>query len=395
MNETKIVDEVRAELHRTDGNLDDREVMARIEQVLLAKADLTDMAYQDIADLAQKIFYKLRRDLSILHPYLIDDEVSEIMVNGPRDIFIERSGLVERADCQFESAQELEEIIRRIASKINREFTETSPIVDARLEDGSRVNGVYQNIALNGPILTIRKFPRSVIDMEYLVETGSLSQDAAVMLKKLVAAGYNFFISGGTSSGKTTFLNALTEYIPKSERLIVIEDSAELQIIDNDNVVRLECRTASYQGRGQVMMSDLIKTSLRMRPNRIIVGEVRDGSALVQMLQGMNTGHSGSLSTGHGNSVRGILKRLESLYLQEHQFPLQAIQAQIAEGIDIVIHLGRLSSGRRMVLEIAELVDVRDGEIVLNKLFQYSSDSGLIATGNDLVHREKLDLYFN
>lgn len=393
MNQEKSLGKLRRILTNRGDCLDDLEALAIIEDFLLSDPKFLTADFDDIKKTAEEFFYKLRRDMSILHPYLMDDEVSGIMVNGPDSIFIERRGALEKTDCKFESASELEEIIRRIASKINREFTESSPIVDARLEDGSRVNGVYQNIALNGPIFTVRKFPRSIINMDYLVENQTLSRQATDFLENLVKAGYNCFISGGTSSGKTTFLNALTEFIPSTERLIVIEDSAELQIIESDNVVRLECRTGSYQGRGEVTMADLIKTSLRMRPDRIIVGEVRDGKALVQMLQGMNTGHSGSLSTGHGNSVRGILKRLESLYLQEHQFPLPAIQSQIAEGIDIIIHLARLKSGERLVVEIAEIAGVEAGDFKLNTLFEYKSRQGLTRKGGGLIHREKLDLY--
>lgn len=393
MNDGEILKNIREILNRRGGSIDDDEAMEVVEDFLLSNVFTSSSNYNLIRERAEQIFYKLRKDMSILHPYMIDDEVSEIMVNGCESVFVEKKGRLVKVNCRFESQVEVEEIIRRIAAKINREFTETSPIVDARLEDGSRVNGVYQNIALNGPILTVRKFPRTVIDMNYLVEVGTITSEAAEFLKKMVKAGYNCFISGGTSSGKTTFLNALSEFIPSNERLIIIEDSAELQIIASENVVRLECKTASYQGRGEVRMGDLIKTSLRMRPDRIIVGEVRDGYALVQMLQGMNTGHSGSLSTGHGNSVRGILKRLESLYLQEHQFPLQAIQSQIAEGIDILIHLGRLSTGERLVFEIAEIANVFEGEMRLNTLFKHSKSKGLIATGNKLVHGEKLAMY--
>jgi len=313
------------------------------------------------------------------------------MVNGIDNIFIESRGVVEKTDLKFESVDQLEELIRRLAAKVHREINELNPIVDARLEDGSRVNAVYKNIALNGPILTIRKFPKKAITMEALVESGSITSEAAEFLQMLVKAGYNCFISGGTSSGKTTFLNVLSNYIPSSERVIVIEDSAELQIRQISNLIRLECKQANGQNRGQITMEELIKTSLRMRPDRIIVGEVR-GKEVIDMIQAMNTGHDGSLSTGHGNSIRGMLRRLESMFLQAADYPIEAIRSQIAEGLDIIIHLGRLSDGSRKVLEIAEIDGIHDGEIGINPLFRYKVSKGLLSTGNGLKNKEKLEL---
>ena len=333
----------------------------------------------------------MRRELDILQPYIEDERVSEIMVNGIDDIFVEISGSIEKLDLKFDSVEQLEELIRRLAAKVHREINELNPIVDARLDDGSRVNAVYKNIALNGPILTIRKFPQKAITMEILIETGSITREAAGFLKTLVRAGYNCFISGGTSSGKTTFLNVLSNYIPPSERVIVIEDSAELQIRQISNIIRMECKQANGQNRGQITMEDLIKTSLRMRPDRIIVGEVR-GKEVIDMIQAMNTGHDGSLSTGHGNSIQGMLRRLESMFLQAADYPIEAVRSQIAEGLDIIIHLGRLSDGSRKVLEIAEIDGIKDGEISINPLFKYRMSKGLLSTGNSLKGRDKLEL---
>jgi pilus assembly protein CpaF len=298
--------------------------------------------------------------------------------------------------------EDLEEVIRRIAAKVHREINELNPIVDARLEDGSRVNAVYKNVALNGPILTIRRFPSNRITMEDLLKMGTLTEEAAEFLQKLVISGYNIFISGGTSSGKTTFLNVLTEFIPKDERVIVIEDAAELQITDIDNIVRLECRNANVQGKGEVNVRQLIKASLRMRPNRIIVGEVR-GEEVLDMIQAMNTGHDGSLSTGHGNSPEGMLSRIEAMFLQAADFPVDAIRSQIAEAIDIMIHLGRLSDKSRKVLEITEIEGYRNGKIVLNPLYKYKVNNSygdgsrmisgsLASTGNQLKNTTKLEM---
>ncbi|HYE69561.1 MAG TPA: ATPase, T2SS/T4P/T4SS family, partial [Anaerovoracaceae bacterium] len=323
-------------------------------------------------------------------------------VNGIDNIFIERKGKIERLDLHFETKEDLEEIIRRIAAKVHREINELNPIVDARLDDGSRVNAVYKNIALNGPILTIRRFPESRILMEDLLRMGTITEEAAEFLKALVQSGYNIFISGGTSSGKTTFLNVLSEYIPKDERVIVIEDAAELQITGIENLVRLECKNANVQGKGEVSVRQLIKASLRMRPNRIIVGEVRGGEVL-DMIQAMNTGHDGSLSTGHGNSTEGMLSRIEAMFLQAADFPIDAIRSQIAEAIDIIVHLGRLPDKSRKVLEISEIEGYKDGKICINPLYKYiinKNDSmsesiplgRLSSTGNELKNTTKLEM---
>jgi pilus assembly protein CpaF len=313
------------------------------------------------------------------------------MVNGKDAVFVERGGRLTRTELRFESTDELEEVIRRIAARVHREINELTPILDARLEDGSRVNAVYRNIALNGPILTIRRFPKSRITMNELLSYGTITDEAAGFLKKLVEAAYNIFISGGTSSGKTTFLNALSNFIPKDERIITIEDSAELQIQEIENIVRMECRNSNVQGKGEVSMRQLIRSSLRMRPNRIIVGEVR-GEEVLDMIQAMNTGHDGSLSTGHANSVRGMLFRLEAMFLQAADFPIEAIRRQISEGLDIMIHLGRLPDKRRVVLEIAELTGMSGGEISLNVLYSFEQGRGLCRTGAELQDRNKLNV---
>jgi pilus assembly protein CpaF len=327
----------------------------------------------------------------LLQPLADDVDVSEIMVNGKDDVFIERRGHIERVDQRFESTEELEEIIRRIAARVHREINELSPILDARLEDGSRVNAIYKNVALGGPILTIRRFPETGIRMEDLLSFGSITEEAANFLSVLVECAYNIFISGGTSSGKTTFLNALAGFIPSEERIITIEDSAELQIRGIDNLVRMECRGANAQGRGEINMRQLIRASLRMRPNRIIVGEVR-GEEVLDMIQAMNTGHAGSLSTGHGNSPKGMLYRLEAMFLQAADFPVAAIRRQITEGLDVMVHLGRLPNGRRTVLDISEIAGMVDGEIELNPLFFYDADKGLRRAENTLIDRTKLEI---
>lgn len=391
MDFEEMIGEIRKILVLQDKEITDDSAIEVIEDYVLHHEELAMRHPKENQRLINRIFYSIRRELDILQPYIEDESVSEIMVNGIDDIYIEASGSIEKLDIKFDSVQQLEELIRRLAAGVHREINELNPIVDARLEDGSRVNAVYKNIALNGPILTIRKFPQKAITMEMLIGTGNITEEAAGFLKTMVQAGYNCFISGGTSSGKTTFLNVLSNYIPSSERVIVIEDSAELQIRQISNIVRLECRQSNGQGRGNISMEDLIKTSLRMRPDRIIVGEVR-GKEVIDMIQAMNTGHDGSLSTGHGNSIQGMLRRLESMFLQAADYPIEAVRSQIAEGIDIIIHLGRLSDGSRKVLKIAEIDGTKNGEIAINMLFQYRPSKGLLSTGSSLKHKEKLEL---
>jgi len=389
MNVNTIKKQIKEIIVRNEKNMSDVEVLQLIEEMVLQDEFFSLIPLANMSKVIHRIFYSIRKDLDILQPYLEDETVSEIMVNGIDDVFIESNGSIKRVDVHFDSTEELEEIIRRIASKVHKDINELNPIVDARLTDGSRINAVYKNIALNGPILTVRKFPKQAITMQHLIKWGTISQEAADYLKTLVRCGYNIFISGGTSSGKTTFLNVLSNYIPSNERVIVIEDSAELQIHQVENLVRMECKNSNFQGVGQVSMEQLIKASLRMRPDRIIVGEVR-GKEVIDMIQAMNTGHDGSLSTGHGNSIEGMLRRLESMFLQSANFPIEAIRTQIAEALDIIIHLGKLQGRGRLVLEIAEIVGVLEGEICFNTLFEYSIASGLVSTGNPLCHQQKM-----
>ena len=391
INVRTIIQKIRSALALEEEELTDEFVRETIEAHILKDRRLIQRHPKDVEKLIDRIFFSMRRELDILQPYIEDEQVSEIMVNGKDHIFVEKNGMIQKAEIQFDTTEDLEELIRRLAAGVRREINELNPIVDARLPDGSRVNAVYKNIALNGPILTIRKFPQKAIDMPALIKMGSITKEAADFLQSMVKAGYNCFISGGTSSGKTTFLNVLSNFIPHDERVILIEDSAELQIKQIHNLVRLECKQANVQQKGRVTMEDLIKTSLRMRPDRIIVGEVR-GKEVMDMIQAMNTGHDGSLSTGHGNSISGMLRRLESMFLQAADFPIDAIRAQIAEGIDLIIHLGRLSDGSRKVLEIAEIDGVSQGEIQINMLFRYRPSKGLIRTTNHLIHTDKLEL---
>ena len=392
MNVNLMIQSIRDTIVQKEENCSDEEVLQLIEDLVYQNNEEDIMTLAQTSKLIHRIFYSIRKDLDVLQPYLEDEAVSEIMVNGIHDVFVETNGAMRRVDVEFESTDDLEEIIRRIAAKVHKDINELNPIVDARLSDGSRINAVYKNIALDGPILTVRKFPKQAITMENLVEWGTITKEAAEYLHVLVRCGYNIFISGGTSSGKTTFLNILSNYIPSTERVIVIEDSAELQIHQIDNLIRLECKNANLQGKGQISMEQLIKTSLRMRPDRIIVGEVR-GKEVMDMIQAMNTGHDGSLSTGHGNSIEGMLRRLESMFLQSANFPIEAIRTQIAEALDIIIHLGKLQDSKRHVLEIAEVIGVQQGEIRLNKLFEYSMSDGLKSTGNPLLHQQKVQYH--
>ncbi|MDR3242862.1 MAG: CpaF family protein [Clostridiales Family XIII bacterium] len=387
----ELTDEVRKRLREGRAGQTDEEALGAIEDLVLHNPKTKNCSIKEKSEIIDTIFYRVRKDLSVLHPFAGDSEISEIMVNGKDAIFIEQNGKLRRADVTFESTEELEEVIRRIAAKVHREINELNPILDARLEDGSRVNAVYKNVALNGPILTIRRFPENRITMRDLLKFETITSEGADFLRKLVESGYNIFISGGTSSGKTTFLNVLSNYVPKDERVVVIEDSAELQITEIENIVRMECRNANVQGKGAVTMRQLIKSSLRMRPNRIIVGEVR-GEEVLDMIQAMNTGHDGSLSTGHGNSPSGMLNRLEAMFLQAADFPAEAIRRQISEALDLIVHLGRLPDRSRRVLEISEVEGMLDGEIRLNPLFRYEAESGLVRTKNPLKNDVKLKM---
>ena len=383
----RYIAEIRLMITDSEGTLSDEEAMERIEEFVFSQKKVGSCSHRENRKVIERIFLSLRKEMDILQPYIDDKSISEIMVNGKDRIFIERNGIPERLPLQFDTTDDLEELIRRIASRVHREINELNPIVDARLSDGSRVNAIYRNIALNGPILTIRKFPEKVMDMEDLLRNGTVTEEEAGFLRVAVSAGYNCFVCGGTSSGKTTMLNVLSQSIPEQERVVVIEDSAELQIDQVENIVRLECRNANVQGKGGVDMSQLVKASLRLRPDRIIIGEVR-GKEVMDMIQAMNTGHDGSLSTGHANSIEGMLKRLEAMFLQAADFPVEAIRSQITEGIDIMIHMSRMKDGSRSVTEISELKGMENGEIAVNPLFR----KGSRVEGSRLIHREKLQL---
>ena len=321
-----------------------------------------------------KQVYSAIRGFGLLDAIMADDDITEVMINGPEDIFIEKKGCLQKLDQSFESESRLEDIVQKIVGLAGREVNQANPIVDTRLPDGSRVNVVLPPIARNGATVTIRKFSKTPMTIEQLIKFGSITQDIANVLEKLIRAKYNIFICGGTGSGKTTFLNALSNYIPKEERVITIEDSAELQIVGIDNLVSLETRNANASGAGQITIRDLIKSSLRMRPERIVVGEVRGAEAL-DMLQAMNTGHDGSLSTGHANSTKDMLSRLETMVLQgAGGLPLEAVRQQIASAIDIIIHLSRLRDHSRKTMEITEVIGYENGEIILNPLYRFEED---------------------
>lgn len=338
------------------------EAFCEIYLPVCEKADITDQVYSSI------------RGLGLLDTIIHDDTITEVMINGPEHVFIEQNGRVRRIPENFESEQKLEDIIQRVVGMAGREVNQANPIVDTRLPDGSRVNVVLPPISLNGAIVTIRKFSKEPMTIEKLISYGSITQEIADVLEILVKAKYNIFICGGTGSGKTTFLNAVSHYIPKEERIITIEDSAELQITGLDNLVSLETRNANTAGVGAVTIRDLIRSALRMRPERIIVGEVRGAEAL-DMLQAMNTGHDGSLSTGHANSTKDMLSRLETMVLTGAEgLPLDAVRQQITSAIDIIIHLSRLRDRSRKTMEITEVVEYRDGRIVLNPLYVFEED---------------------
>ena len=345
--------------------------------------------------------YSSIRGFGILDTIMNDDDITEVMINGPDNIFVEKSGKLMRLDDHFESERRLEDVIQRIVGMAGREVNQANPIVDTRLPDGSRVNVVLPPIALCGPTVTIRKFSKTPMTIEMLIRYGSLTREIANKLEILVKAKFNIFICGGTGSGKTTFLNALSNYIPKDERIITIEDSAELQINGIDNLVSLETRNANSSGAGEINIRDLIKSSLRMRPERIVVGEVRGGEAL-DMLQAMNTGHDGSLSTGHANSTKDMLSRLETMVLQGAEgLPLDAIRQQIASAVDIIVHLSRLRDKTRKTMEITEVVGFKNGEIHLNPLYVFTEDENstvekvsgqLLRTENKIINDFKLKL---
>ena len=374
---------------------DDREISNLVAETCshFAKEKLLNLAEQE--ELRQYLFHSLRK-LDVLQELLDDPEITEIMVNGADHIFYEKKGRLFASDRKFTSKEKLNDVIQQIAAGNNRMVNEASPIVDTRLPDGSRVNVVLSPISIDGSAVSIRKFPSKPLEMEDLIRMGTVSEEAAELLKILVCAGFNLFISGGTGSGKTTVLNALSQYIPKEERIITIEDSAELQLIGKPNLVRLETRNANTEGVLPITIRDLIRTALRMRPNRLIVGECRGAEAL-DVLQAMNTGHDGSLSTGHANSCQDMLSRLETMVLMGMELPLTAIRSQIASGIDVLVHLGRMRDGSRKILAITELAEYKDGEIRLNDIYRFEEsgkgrhcvEGSLIHVGT-LEHTEKL-----
>ena len=351
---------------------------------------------QEKIRISRELFNAFRR-LDILQDLIEDEEITEIMVNGTENIFYEKSGRLYRSDRRFLSEERLFDVIQQIVGETNRYVNEASPIVDARLQDGSRVNVVLKPVAVNGPIMTIRKFPSEAITMKDLVNKQSITEEASKFIKKLVSAKYNIFVSGGTGAGKTTFLNAMSDYIPKDERIITIEDNAELQIQGVDNLVRLEARNANLEGEGAVTIRDLIRAALRMRPDRIIVGEVRGDETVDMIASAMLNGHSGSMSTGHANNPSDMLNRLETMMMMGIDLPLQAIQRQIASALDIIIHLGRLRDKTRKVLSIEEVLSYSEGRIETSKLYEFQEEKmenekikGCLVKVNEIKNKEKL-----
>ena len=366
----------------------DREILKEIDELILGRLRKSCIPLREKAELRQELFYSVRK-LDVLQELIEDESVTEIMVNGPEAIFIERNGKLEKWEKSFTSQEKLEDVIQQIAGRCNRVINESMPIVDARLENGARVNAVIAPVALNGPILTVRRFPDRPVTMEKLISLGSLPRQCAEFLAALVKARYSMIIGGGTGSGKTTFLGALSNYIPKDERLITIEDNAELKIQGVENLVRMEAKMANMEGASAITIRDLIRTALRMRPDRIIVGEVR-GEEAVDMLQALNTGHEGSLSTAHANSAGDMLSRLETMTLMGVDLPLEAIRRQIASGVDILIHLGRLRDKSRKVLEVTEICGFEGHEILTRTLYRREEGRGLVKTAG-LSRREKLE----
>ncbi len=395
--------ELKRELHRRvleqldyGREQSDEEIMEIIDEVLLEEQLLRLLPVSESHHLRTELFYSLRR-LDILQSLIEDQGITEIMINGPGSIFVERAGHLEELDAGFESEEKLQNVIQQIVAGCNRVVNEASPIVDARLSNGARVNIVMSPIALNGPIVTIRRFPDTPVTMEELIRWESISREVAELLRLLVQARYNIFISGGTGSGKTTFLNVLSGYIPAWERVITIEDSAELQLQGLRNLVRMETRNSNVEGCREISIRDLIRTSLRMRPDRIIVGEVR-GAEAVDMMQCLNTGHDGSMSTGHANSAQDMLSRLENMILMGMDIPLAAIKKQIVSGIDILVHLGRLRDRSRKVMEVSEVLDCEEDRIRLNPLYKFEETGesgegrvlGSLVRKGGLVHDHKL-----
>ncbi|WP_458457247.1 CpaF family protein, partial [Pseudobutyrivibrio sp.] len=347
----------------------DEEILKLIRSKIIELAKMQPISLSDRKKIEGHVFNSLRK-LDVLEDLLKDEEITEIMINGPKNIFVEKNGRVEKSKEQFSSEEKLNDVIQSIVASTNKIVNESNPIVDTRLSDGSRINIVLPPAAVDYSILSIRKFPKEQMTMERLKSYGSISDEQIELLKKLVISGYNIFVSGGTGSGKTSFLNALGEFIPTDERVITIEDSAELQLKNVENIVRLEARNANLEGNNEITIRDLLKSSLRMRPDRIVVGECRGAEAL-EMLQAFNTGHDGSLSTGHSNSCKDMLSRLETMVLMGAEIPISAIRQQIASGIDIIVQLGRLRDKSRKLIEITEVLDLEQDEIKLNPLYRF------------------------
>lgn len=374
----------------------DEEIQELIDEMLTKESKIVPLGLAERGQLRRELFHAVRK-LDILQDLIDDTQITEIMINGADNIFMEKAGRLMRSDLRFESKEQLQNVIQQIVAGCNRVVNEASPIVDARLQNGSRVNIVLDPVALNGPIVTIRRFPDKPIMMEDLIAYGSIDREVSKWLQKLVQAKYNIMISGGTGSGKTTFLNALSYYIPKEERVITIEDNAELQLLGLPNLVRMEKRNANVEGCSEISIRDLIKTSLRMRPDRIIVGEVRGGEAF-DMMQCFNTGHDGSMSTGHANSCEDMLSRLENMILMGIEIPLVAIRQQIASGVDIIVHLGRLRDRSRRVMEITEVLGYEKDKIALQVLYRFSETGedaegrvqGILQKKGELSYVEKL-----
>ncbi len=373
----------------------DNEIQDMIDNLIVGLGRSCGLSLMQRQEIGKSVFHSIRK-MDVIQELLESNDVTEIMINGTDNIFVEKAGRIYQWDKHFDTEEKLEDVIQQIVAKCNRAVNEASPIVDARLENGARVNIVLAPVALNGPIVTIRRFPDKPILMKDLIKFGSITEEAAEELARLVRAGYNIFISGGTGSGKTTFLNALSHDIPKNERVITIEDSAELQLQEIPNLVRLETRNANAEGAKAITIRDLIKSSLRMRPDRIIVGEVR-GSEAIDMLQALNTGHDGSLSTGHANSSKDMLVRLETMVLMGMDLPLAAVRRQIASGVDVIVHLGRLRDKSRKVIEITEIIEFREGEIVTKPIYRFEESGeeqgtivGRLEKVDRLTHTEKL-----
>ncbi|MBQ4537287.1 MAG: CpaF family protein [Lachnospiraceae bacterium] len=392
MDYVQLKNQLRREVQeRLDYGRDftDEEVEEVIDEIMLQSQKLILCPVNIRLRIKKEVFDSLRR-LDILQEYVDDNEVTEIMINGKDHIFVEKKGKLQRLERGFDTVEKLQDVIQQIVAGCNRVVNEASPIVDARLANGSRVNIVMNPVALNGPIVTIRRFPDKPITIKQLIEWESITEEAAVFLEKLVQAKYNIFVSGGTGSGKTTFLNVLSDFIPADERVITVEDSAELQLLNIENLVSLETRNSNVEGCEEITIRDLIKASLRMRPDRIIVGEVR-GAEAFDMMQCLNTGHDGSMSTGHANSAQDMLSRLENMILMGMELPLEAIRQQIASGIDIIVHLGRMRDKSRRVLEIAEVIGYKNGRILMNSLYCFEEqEEGEIHAENKKDSQDKV-----